>query len=263
MKKSILSYLYLPSLLTLVMLFCFNGSLTNSTSSDNAAKPDVNFYGVLEDHHRSAHVQNILISGKYKDIPVYQVPNKVDGKYADLDPKQNKILLDLNELKKIALKHAASPSESIIDVAGRKYVLISVESQNGTKKDYIVEHTKRVKCQEVDHGTSKNNTLYEERDLSFAHIKLLTIQGYKENNHQKKNEIEPTKQENSDQPKNVAPEDKNQFKKNTENIIDKIEENVKNLPHDNPTLFQKMKGTILTLLKSLRDQLQKFLDMIK
>ncbi len=57
--------------------------------------------------------------------------------------------------------------------------------------------------------------------------------------------------------------EKNNFKNNAADLLHAIEENVKNLPMDNPTAFETMRSTILTLLKTLRDQLQKFLDMIK
>lgn len=235
----------------------------DSGSSSTNTNPDVNFYGKLEDHHRTASVQNIRIGGKYKDIPVYQLPPKSNGKYEDIDPKQNKILLDLKEIKKISLKHPESPSAAIIEVHGRKYIIITVLSQNGSKKDYIVETTKRVKCQEADKGPRNNQqATYEDRDLSFAHIRSLTINGYKDG-HGKVETTHDIDAAKSHQPTTAIERQKEGFKKNTADILDKIEQNVKNLPQDNPTLFQTMKGTILTLLKSLRDQLKKFVDMIK
>ena len=56
---------------------------------------------------------------------------------------------------------------------------------------------------------------------------------------------------------------KNKFKVDVAQILHSIEENIKNLPIDNPTAFETMRETALLLLKSLRDQLQKFLDMVK
>lgn len=247
----------------IVFLFCFNGSLMDSGGASNTTNPDVNFYGQLEDHHRTAAVQNIRIGGKYKDIPVYQVPPKTNGKYVEIDPKQNKILLDLKEIKKISLKHPESPSTAIIEVSGRKYIIITVLSQNNSQKDYVVETTKRVKCQEADKGpNNKQQATYEDRDLSFAHIRSLTVNGYKDSKHgtEVNNDIDVSEKSIT---KTSTHAQKEGFKKNTADILNKIEQNVKNLPHDNPTLFQTMKGTILTLLKSLRDQLKKFLDMIK
>ena len=246
MKKIVSSKRYIFTILSSVLIFCFNGSVMDTGSAKDSTV-DVNFQGTIEDHRRTADVQFILIGGKYENIPVYQVPQKSKMDSA-IDPKQNKILLDLNEIDSIALKHPESPSQSEITVNNRKYVHIVVAYPHGTKKEFIVESSRRVKCQEANENKAAA-TSYEDRDLSFSHIKKLTIKGFKKTS-SKEVDVKLEKQ-------------KNVFKENTQNIIDKIEDNVKNLPMDNPNTFEKMKDTILSLLKSLRDQLQKFLDMVK
>ena len=42
-----------------------------------------------------------------------------------------------------------------------------------------------------------------------------------------------------------------------------MEEKVKNLPKQNPSQYESFKNSMLTLLRGLREQLQKMLNMLK
>ena len=97
-----------------IAITCWNGSVVDSNGKGK--RPDVNFYGELEDHASICKVEDILIGGKYEQIAVYQPiqgaktaleKKKDDG--AQIDPKQNKILLDLNEISLISMVHPDRP----------------------------------------------------------------------------------------------------------------------------------------------------------
>ncbi|MBP6869465.1 hypothetical protein KBC04_01065 [Candidatus Babeliales bacterium] len=272
MKKSINSKKYVWALAILVMISCYNGSVVNN-SAEQAPTSDINFYGILEDHAHTCNVESILVGGKYESIPVYQqntfVPlnHKNNPTMEQVDPKQNKILINLQDIKSISLEHPHNPTESSIQINNKIYIQIIVESLQGTKKHYLVESSRKITCKEIDKSADVQQapTLHD-RDLNFIHIKKLIIKGYKSNYPYKAPEIGPISK-TPEQPMPKAPtmteSEKEKFKESTAELLNAIEENVKNMPLDNPTAFETMRSTVLTLLKSLRDQLQKFLDMIK
>jgi len=238
--------------------------MVDSNTSEKATDPDSNFYGKIEDHSRTAQVESILIGGKYEKIVVYQevIKNSEISNEA-IDPKQNKILINLKDIKSIALQYPENPMASSIKVNNKNYIKIIIESINGIKKYFLVESTRKLTCREMETGTDiTENHVYQVRDLSFMHIKKLTIIGYKSDKRLHQSEsIEPTRR--TFEQSSTTKDEKNKLKADTENLIYTIEQNVRNLPIDNPTALATMKETILTLLKSLRDQLQKFLDMVK
>ncbi len=253
-------------ILAFSLLFCcFNGSVVTTTnSSEQGNEPEINFYGTLEDHTHTANIQYILIGGRYESIPVYQnIPRtqQDDADIIDIDPKQNKALINLQDIKSIALEHANNPAASSIKINNKTYIQIIVELLHGTKKKYLVESTRKITCKEIDKSTDvqENSTLHT-RDINFIHVKKLTMQGFKSNVSYQAPQISPISKE-SKQP--TVAQEKKDFKNNAAELLHAIEENVKNLPMDNESAFETMRATILTLLKSLRDQLQKFLDMIK
>lgn len=268
MKKIISSSSYFFTMITCIILFCWNASVVDNNTSNSSTDPDNNFYGTLEDHFRKAQVESILIGGKYEGIPVYQDVTKSMTDKKDtlidniIDPKQNKILLNLKDIKSIALKHPENLSASSISVNSKKYVHIVVTSLSGTKKEFLVEGSRRITCKEIDSSSEKQDTkLLQERDLNFTHIKKLNIHGYKsEKKESAQSHVDTIKK--SSEIINIT-EQKNKFKADTAQILHSIEENIKNLPINNPTAFETMRETVLLLLKSLRDQLQKFLDMVK
>jgi len=251
--------LYQSAMITLITLCCFNGSVIDTDSTTTSTAAEINFYGQLEDHTHTSNVESILIGGRYESIPVYQ---KVLQPITDvIDPKQNKALINLQDVRSIALQHPENPTASSVKINNKMYINIVVEYINGTKKEFLVEATRKVTCQEIDKSAevAEKPTL-QHRDISFMHIKKLSIEKYKYT--QKKEPATPITRSKSttDSSFNTT---KNKFKTDTAQILNAIEQNVKNLPIDNPTVVETMRETILILLKSLRDQLQKFLDMVK
>ena len=267
----------LTTFIAISALFCcFNGSVVNSTTS-TSTEPDVNFYGTLEDHTHTGQIESILIGGKYESIPVYQpikpatYHDKNITAEQDMDPKQNKVLINLQDIASISLHHPESPTKSSVQLNGKNFVTIIVESLHGTKKKYLIEANRKITCTEIEKKSTQQDTeTLGNRDLSFIHIKKLTIKGYKAKGNYQAPAIQDINETLSTGKASMQKidtttsiEDKNKFKNNAAELLTAIEENVKNMPTDNPSAFKAMQSTILTLLKTLRDQLQKFLDMIK
>lgn len=264
MKRGNPKSINILSILTIVILTCWNGSMIDSNTKDK--RPDVNFYGTLQDHQSITNVEDILIGGKYKQIPVYQEidltkkstmkesVDQVKSSSKEIDPKQNKTLLDLDEVASIALKYPDQPIEHEVTINNTKYIEIIVTSINNSKQTFLVESSRDLSCLKIDKGPEQNKKpVLEERKLNMIHVKNLIIKGKKAaqdmNQSRMRDEMESS--------------DKVEIAKNIEESLDQIEKNVKNLPHDDPSQFEKFKDSIISLLRSLRDQLQKMLHMIK
>ncbi len=86
----------------------------------------------------------------------------------------------------------------------------------------------------------------------MVHVKNLTIKGYKSTTDAKK--VSSSEKESKDS---------YEVKQSTEKILDQMEEKVNNLSKEDPSNYEKVKQNLLSLLRSLRDQLQKLLAMIK
>lgn len=245
--------------LSLAVIFTsWNGSLVE-TSKDKEKRPDINFYGELTDHYTTNKVEDILIGDKYEQIPFYS-PIKLEQKPADetkktieIDPKQNRVLVDLQEVSLIQLKHPEHPIEHEITINNKKYVEVEVTSITGSKNDYLIESNREISCKKIDKGPEGDQKpVLEERKLNMVHLKKLLINGYKSN---------PDKTKSASRDTTVS--EKSEISGKTEKILDQIEEKVNNLPKEDPSNYEKIKDSLLSLLRSLRNQLQKLLDMIK
>jgi len=247
---------------TLTTVLCWNGSVVDSTDSNK--RPDTNFYGTIQDYSSTppAAVEDIEIGNKGKgQFDVYQIAADIK-KTSDLssdkniktsmDPKQNKSLLDLHEIASIEAHNQTHPTASEIEINNRKYIEIDVTFINGNQQRYLIESTRDVSCLKIDKGIDNNAApVVEKRKLNMIHVKNLTIKGYRSTKDSgKKHEDSQASQ-------------KAEVSSTTEKILDQLEENVKNLPQENSSQYDKIKSTMLSLLKSLREQLQKMLNMLK
>ncbi len=245
--------------LSLAVIFtCWNGSLVE-TSKDKDKRPDINFYGELTDHSTTCKVEDILIGGKYEQVSFYspikleQKPTDAHTKNIEIDPKQNKVFLDLQELSVIQLKHPDRPIEHEITINNKKYVEIEITTITGSKNDYIVESNREISCKKIDKGPEGDQKpVFEERKLNMIHVKKLLISGYKSNQ-------DKTKSASRD----ATVSEKSEVSNKTEKILDQIEEKVNNLSKEDPSNYEKVKDSLLSLLRSLRNQLQKLVNMIK
>lgn len=253
----------------ITIITSWNGSMVDTNSKDK--RPDMNFYGHLEDHAlKEIKIEDILIGGKYEQIPVYQLldnktkdllnknikidtDNKIKETLKDLDPRQNKILLDLQEISSIELKYPDRPVEHELEINNKKYVEITVINITGSKNEYMIESNRELSCKKVDKGPQNDQQpVLEERKLNMIHVRKLIISGYKSN---------PDKTKSSS--REATESDKTKVSGETEKILDEMEQKVNNLSKQDPSSYQKVKDSLIGLLRSLRSQLQKLLDMIK
>lgn len=162
-KKMIRTYslMYIP----LIILMCMNFG-SKETTVDGADKPDYNFMGVLIDTNGdTCNVQNITISGMYKQIHVYKVPQD-----KPFNPNDNIIKLDLSEIKVIGGSH----NKEVLNFQGRDYFQITVTFKGEENaQHYIIESFKTIKCDEV----RKAGPI--EKELSFRALDYLTLTSYK------------------------------------------------------------------------------------
>ena len=240
------------SILLLTLLCNWNGSmiLDNNTSKD----PEISFNGELFDHSgaKSRKLEHLLIGGKYEAIPFYQTVSKKEiSAERQIDPKQNRVLVDLKEIASIELKHPESPTKSEIELHGRKYVEIIVTSTNQNKKHYLVESSRKLTFEEQDPASTDSLARTESQqtfsgELTFIHVKKLIVgpKGFEKNNSINK------------------ADDKKYATEETEDLLNQIEKNIQNLPKNDASLLLNIKSTLLSLLRSLRAQLQKLVDMI-
>jgi len=145
--------------IALVFFAQFSGQ-NSSTSAPE--KPTINVSGSLIDSSDQKYsVENITISGRYTDIPVYQKP-----KTADVNPDINTTKIDLREVSEIRLVAPA-----ILKFNNRDYLEIEIVSNDAkrTKNAYIIDRTKRLQCDEV------NEAGPIEKELSFLAVKSLEI----------------------------------------------------------------------------------------
>lgn len=250
----------LMCLATLTTILCWNGSTVDSTNKNK--RQDTNFYGTISDYASTdpVSVEDIAIADKdtfavyqtVKDIKKTSEKSTDKNIKTDMDPKQNKSLLDLHDISIIEAHNTEHPTASEIEINNRKYIEIDVTFINGNKQTYLVESTREVSCLRVDKGEDhKASPVMEKRKLNMIHVKNLTIKGYKSAKETSKNHDE--KQASK----------KAEVSGATEKILDQLEENVKNLPKDNSSQYDKIRSTMLSLLRSLREQIQKMLNMLK
>lgn len=260
------------SVTILTLITCWNGSVVDSNSKDK--RLDVNFYGTLQDHSDTIiNGEDFAIGDKYKQIAVYPVPKTIETtatstssssrtttatKPLEMDPKTNKVLIDLHDIASIEPRYPDKPIEHEIEINKNKYIEIVVTLINGSKQNYLIESSRELSCFKVDHGLDKNTKpILTKHKLNMIHVKNLTIKGKKAAEDVNESRIR----------KDMENSDKVEIAKNTEEILDQIQTKVEDLS-SNETLqhdsqYERFKQSIISLLRSLRDQLQKMLSMIK
>lgn len=147
------------------LLLCAQFS-SQQSSLGTPEKPAINISGTLitDGVDGNPHeVENITISGRYENIPVYEKPSS-----EDVNPDINTTRLDLRQISEIR-----PVSVEILKFNNRDYVEIEIVSNDAkkTKNTYIIERVKRVQCDEV------NAAGPIEKEVSFLAIKNLIIKG--------------------------------------------------------------------------------------
>ncbi len=143
----------------------FSSQDTSVDGSDK--KPSINFYGTLTDTTGQKYqVEDITISGMYKQIPVYQKP-----KDKQTDPHVHITRLDFVEMHMLRIPNP----QDILTFNNRQYIEIEVTSRDATrtKQNYIIERSKRIICDQI------NSAGRIEKDLAFEAIDSLVFEGHK------------------------------------------------------------------------------------
>lgn len=152
-------------LLSLIAVLCLNLSSPDVTVA-GGEKPSINFRGKLQDTNGDTYeVENITISGMYKQIPMYKKPNTVT-----LKPTDNITKIDLSEISLITV-----PNKEILTFDGRDYIELEITYKNikSQKERFIIEKHKRIWCDQI------NGADPIEKDLAFTAIESLSIDSYK------------------------------------------------------------------------------------
>jgi hypothetical protein len=153
------------AVLPIVAIICLNMS-SPDISVAGGEKPTINFSGTIQDTDGNTYlVENITISGLFKQIPMYKKPNKITTK-----PTANITRMDLSEISCITV-----PNKKEESFDGRAYVELEVtyKDYKRTTERFIIEAHKRVWCDQV------NEAGPIEKDLAFEAIESLTIKEYK------------------------------------------------------------------------------------
>lgn len=154
---------------------------TAQRSADGKEKPKVNFYGTLVDQSGNTYaIENITISGMYSQIPVYVKPRR-----AGSNPDLNKRFIDLEETAEIRVPYEGD-SPRLYRYKDREFIEIEVVSNDTrrTTKNYIVERTRKLFADE------QNQAGPLEMQLGIEAIDVLTIQGHKEPEKKRNNEVQ-------------------------------------------------------------------------
>lgn len=190
-KNKIIAYLPLISLL------CLNLSSPDLTVA-GGEKPTINFSGKLQDTNGDSYVvENITISGMYKQIPMYKKPNKVTTK-----PTANITRIDLSEISLITV-----PEKTVHTFDGRDYIELEItyKDPKKTKERFIIEMHKRIWCDQVNQAGPL------EKDLAFDAVESVLLEGYK------MAEFAKTKENSKEEPLKESSSNKNVQSVKTEN----------------------------------------------
>jgi len=163
-------------LFTAIIGFFMCAQFSQNASTDVREKPKINIMGqVCDTSSNCFDVENITISGMWKQIPVYSKPRK-----NNLSPEANTTRLDLDEIKEIRVPNQ-DDAPLTYKFKNREYIEIEVILHDGTKNSYIIDRSRKVYC---DRTTGAGP---QEKELSFEAIEKLIIYSSKEN-------IQPKKQ---------------------------------------------------------------------
>jgi len=172
-KKTWQSRKTIHSTLLFYSLFIpFGVHATADKSTFVTEKPRINFVGILStpDGKETA-VENCTIAGLYKQIPVYAKPR--DG---ETDPSIDTTFIDFDEIAEIKTPFKEGEVRTSYTFKKRLYNEIIIITNNAAKtaNHYLLEATRKLRCDEIDGNKRK------ERELSFLALKSLKITTFHE-----------------------------------------------------------------------------------
>lgn len=155
------------------LIICVNFSTNQSTGGED--KPPINYTGKLVSTDGTTNdIENITVSGLYKDIPVYEVPNQPDK-----NPALNTTYMNLDAVEKIR-PISNNPHESVKKFNNRDYVEIIITMKTlpgatGSKdQHFLVDSTRRIFCDVI--GSAGINF---KKEVAFEAISSLTMGAFK------------------------------------------------------------------------------------
>ncbi len=155
MNKSLRTIHYL-------LIACASLNWSGQESTSGKERPQLNFKGILTDSSdQTFHVENITISGLYKNIPFYALPTQ-----PEMRPEDNVTLINLAEVDAIK---SVPRNEHKVTFNGRSYNKIIISLKNANEGTYLVETSRKIFC---DIAINKNSI---EKRLAFEALKELII----------------------------------------------------------------------------------------
>lgn len=140
-------------------------------SQDNAKeKHKINFRGELLDTNGNHYqVDNISITGIYRQIPIYAKPSN-----PTTDPAVNTTYIDLDEIAAIA-PTINPPHDGISTFDKRQFIDITVTSKDSahTKTNYIIDRNRKIFCDVINQEAGPI-----EKEISFEAVSQLIITGF-------------------------------------------------------------------------------------
>lgn len=156
-----------------IFLLCFNGSCENESSVKSDYKPEVNFYGSITDvDNKQYTVEDITLSGQFKDIHVYPKPQ---------DPRKfstdNYEKLNLAEVKEIRPIQAHT-----LEHKGINYIEIQVTRTDGGTDLYMIPKSSYIEANRKPHSGPIVKV------LTMDQLKSVVINDYITEKEEEKNE---------------------------------------------------------------------------
>lgn len=230
MKQNFLIAIFFSSI-AIIFFAQFSGQ---NSSTPSCIKPAINVSGILHDSSdQSYSVENITISGRYNDIPVYQKP-----KIATVNPDVNTTRIDLREVSEIRLA-----SQEILKFNNRDYIEIEIFSKDArrTKNTYIIDRNKRLQCDEI------NEAGPIEKELSFLAVKSLEIKKSRP-----REEVYCEGKRNFELNKNMVTD---MTITKTKALINQLEDTTKQISKDNPK-EAAIQTQIMHIIEELKNTLK-------
>lgn len=173
------------TLLVMSSLFLINGGGSESNVNDNK-KQNVNFSGKVVTYQGQEYtVDNISIDGKYKKIPMFDLPVGHEEVKLNAENKQKEITIDPaidlieSEVNLSESSEFRVPTPDIIWVQHKKgrqrqeFLEIDIISNvSNTKRSYLLERKTRIYCDELDLAGPL------EKRIPLSAVKQLVIEGY-------------------------------------------------------------------------------------
>lgn len=151
--------------LPIIVVLCINMS-SPEVRVAGGDKPNINIKGKIEDTTGEVYeVENITISGLYRQIQMYKKPNKLTK-----SPFSNITRIDLSEVSKITV-----PNRTVIEFGDKRpfiEIQITYKGPRQTKENFVIEKNRRICCDRVNEAGPL------EKELDFEAIVSITIGEY-------------------------------------------------------------------------------------